>query len=161
MAERLIDHTDVPMACAWPQDCYVQGGDGGLVLPKGSLSKFLNGEPVNTEGAYFTSFVEAFPINPDTFIRGEGATIAEAEQQAWARYQQYLSCPGSTGHEFEARGYRNGAGFCMHCGMFASKVFTPEQLGLYCATCGVPTFWSEVDGKTYCRDHKPKEKYDA
>ena len=59
---RLIEHTNEPMRHPWPADCYVQGGDRGVVLTE--------------DGSYWTAFVEAFP---GTFIRGEGVTIADAE----------------------------------------------------------------------------------
>ncbi|KQO98779.1 hypothetical protein ASF30_12005 [Leifsonia sp. Leaf264] len=115
----------------------VQGGGHGIVFRRDGGS------------AYNTAFVEAFPEG--TFIRGEGATIEEAEDAAWAKYQQYVSCPT---HEWEPRGYVNGAGFCKHCNQFGSKVFTPEQLGLHCHVCGIPTYWSSAGGKFFCPDHE-------
>ncbi len=106
--------------CAWPDDCFVQWGGNGVVL---SASK----------GTYRTAFFEAFPTDPATFIRGEGATVAEAEAQAFAAFERHRACPG---HEFERRGYTNGAGFCKHCGLFASKAFEPTTL---CHVCQAPT----------------------
>lgn len=122
----------------WPNGCYIQGGSSGLVLARDG-------------NHYTTAFVEAFPRNPDTFIRGEGATVADAEDAAWAKYQSYLACPG---HEYEARGYTNGAGFCRHCSMFASDVFTAEQLGQYCAVCQTPTKRQSAGGAWYCQTHE-------
>lgn len=130
----IIKNTDVEARHPWPQGCEVQGGTSGLVIVKG-------GEP------YTTAFVEAFP---DTFIRGEGATVQEAEDACWAQYQKRVGCPG---HEWEARNYKNGAGFCKHCGTFGSKVFTPEQLGLFCKVCGVPTYWSRQNDDFFCPEH--------
>jgi len=49
--------------------------------------------------------------------------------------------------------YRNGAGFCKHCWRFASQVFTPEQLGCFCKTCGTPTFWSRIGEDMFCEEH--------
>lgn len=93
--------------CAWPDDCYVQWGDKGVVG--------------TAKGSYITAFFESFP--PGTFIRGEGLHVAAAEQDAWKQYERILACPA---HEFERRGYTNGMGFCKHCGMSSSKAF-PEQ----------------------------------
>lgn len=110
-AERLILHTTEPMRCDWPADMYVQGGRSGVVF--------------GPDGAYRTAFVEAFP--PGTFLRGEGHTVAEAEQSAWRQYQRLAMCPAHPDHgPFEARGYTNGAGFCTQCGGWFSKVL-PEQ----------------------------------
>ena len=113
----------------------MQGGGAGVVFVKGG-------------DAYRTAFVEAFPGS--TFIRGEGSTIQEAEDACWAKYEQRMACPG---HDWEPRDYKNGAGFCIHCGTFGSKVFTPEQLGLFCKTCGVPTYWSRDGDDFFCPEH--------
>lgn len=123
----------------WPMDCYLQAGDRGVVFRGDATS-------------YDTAFFEAFPRNPDTFIRGEGATIAEAEQAAWAKWRRVLTCPGRDGHEFERRGYKNGAAFCKHCDLFMSGVLPPDES---CCVCGVPTYWtSDADGNFYCEDHE-------
>lgn len=121
----------------WPDDCFCQAGGDGIVLPRGSLEKALH----TTEGAletiaavaraipppgksYRTAFFEAFPENPDTFIRGEGKTIEEAEGSAWKKFERIAKCAG---HEYERRGYANGAGFCKHCGLFVSHCFPSNQ----------------------------------
>lgn len=111
----------------WPEDCFVQAGKKGLVVSR-------------TPGkeSYRTAFVEAFPN--ETFIRGEGETLAEAELNAWNKYQTYEKCPK---HEYEARGYTNGAGFCKHCNRFKGKVFTGEELGQFCYSCGEGTVHSQ------------------
>lgn len=126
---------DKPYECKkdWSEDCFVQCGDSGVVFSK--------------EGNYTTAFFEAFPRNPDTFIRGEGATIEEAEQQAWDKLQKYSGC---TNHEWEKRGYTNGAGFCKHCNMFASHVFLIETT---CCVCNKVSNYSSYGGKTYCKEH--------
>lgn len=98
----------------WPFKCFVQCGGDGLVFEdddKGDLQDIKK-----------TAFFEAFPRDPDTFIRGEGATIEEAEEKAFAKLIKYQAC---TGHEFERRKYTNGAGFCKHCGLFKSGAFEP------------------------------------
>ena len=113
MAERLIEHTTEPMRHPWPADCKVQGGAHGVV--------FTDGEP------YRTAFVEAFP---GTFIRGEGKTIAEAEDACWAIYERLAACPHDQG--FDRRHYVNGAGFCRGCGTwFSSNVTGFEPLPEY------------------------------
>jgi hypothetical protein len=111
----------------WPEDTFVQWGSSGLVISR--------------RGNYRTAFFEAFPEEPPTFIRGEGATVAEAEAAAFAKLQSYLACPG---HEFERHGYTNGSGICRHCRLFASNVFAPTT---HCHTCGVPTAHSMGYGR--------------
>lgn len=138
-----ILRTDHVPAYLWPEDCFLQGGSHGLVFRRGD------------GGNYRTAFVEASPRDPDTFIRGEGATVAEAETAAWAKYQQYLACPG---HEFEPRNYTNGAGFCKHCSMFASGRFTAAELGLFCVACHTPANWVQVAGNWYCQGHAPARR---
>lgn len=95
----------------WPADVHVQGGEHGVVLHRDSSKN------------YGTAFVEAFPPEPEGgFIRGEGSTLAEAEAKAWEQYGREVACEG---HEFERRGYTNGAGFCTKCNGFRGGVF-PE-----------------------------------
>jgi hypothetical protein len=94
----------------WPEDVFVQGGARGLVISR--------------NGNYGTAFVEAFPAG--TFLRGEGATVAEAETACWEQYQRLVACPAHPEHgPFERRNYRNGAGFCIRCGAWFSHLF-PE-----------------------------------
>lgn len=124
-------------------EIFVQGGTSGLVI--------------SSRGNYQTAFVECFPSG--SFIRGEGETLAEADAACFAKLQAYLGCPR---HEWEARGYRNGGGFCKHCGQFGSQVVTPEDLDLYCATCGTPTFHtlnSKKGSASTCEKHDPFQPY--
>lgn len=143
--------TDSKWACKkpWPDDCFVQCGDGGIV--------FVENAVPDEEPIYETAFFEAFPRNPNTFIRGEGATIEEAEASAWNKFEKYCACPG---HEFERRNYKNGAGFCKHCNMFGSKAFEPIRYP--CAKCGASTcFMHDKDGDAWCRQcwrEMPEEK---
>jgi hypothetical protein len=117
----------------WPPDCFVQGGRMGVVISR------------KPEGNYLTAYFEAFP---GTFIRGEGESLELAEDQAWAKYERYTACPEhdykpyprGQGDNPKAR-YENGAGFCQNCNRFKSKAFTGEELGQFCATCGVGTTW--------------------
>lgn len=142
--KRLIDYDRYELTQPWPEDCYVQGGSRGLVMSR-------------TPGkSYNTAFVEAFPTQPATFIRGEGPTLEEAEKQAWAKYERVAA--GDHEHEYEDRGYRNGAGFCKHCDLFTSNVFTPTELGSFCSVCETPTFWTNVAGQVYCETHAPSRE---
>ncbi len=101
----------VPATCKWPHDCFIQCGDSGVVIDK-------------EDGNYRTAFWEAFPRSPDTFLRGEGDTVQEAEQKCFAHYQRILTCAA---HEFERGKYENGAGICKHCKLFLSNVFEPTE----------------------------------
>jgi len=120
--------------CPWPSDCFVQCGGGGIVFGK--------------KETYRTAFFEAFPKDPDTFIRGEGKTVEEAEQSAWDKFEKISSCKN---HEFERRGYTNGLGFCKHCNMSKSKAFDPTTK---CYVCGIPTCYGRLkDEKIACEEH--------
>jgi hypothetical protein len=125
-------------------DVFVQGGETGVVFVAG-------GEH------YLTAFVEC--ATEDTFLRGEGKTLAEADDACWAKLQAYLGCAG---HEFEPRRYRNGGGICKHCGQFRARAFTAEQLGLLCSTCGAATFHTaggKGTGEPLCTLHDPLWPY--
>jgi hypothetical protein len=113
--ERLIKHTQHVAQHPWPEDVYLQGGGHGLVFS-------------NDGNDYITAFVEAFP--GQTFLRGEGKTVAEAEDSAWKQYLRYRNCDGNLKFgewhgPYERRQYRNGAGFCTRCGIWMNKVFEP------------------------------------
>lgn len=128
----------------WPEAVFLQGGADGIV--------------VGPSGSYRTAFVE---VSADElgFVRGEGKTLEDAEDDCWAKAQRIWSCAGPAGHAWEARGYSNGGGVCKHCGAFGAKAFTPEQLGLFCAICSVPTYWHEEEGKFYCQEHVPHHEH--
>lgn len=120
--------------CDWPDDCYVQWGSCGVVL---------------CETPYKTAFFEAFPKEPETFIRGEGKTISEAEKNAFDKLQKYLLC---NNHEFERGGYTSGAGVCKKCGMFSSTAF--EYPTTKCYWCGKPTnFYVDNQRRYWCEEH--------
>jgi len=110
-----IRHTAAVARHPWPEGTFLQGGERGLVL--------------TVEGSYRTAFVEGSPPDgpgPGTFLRGEGATLSEAEDACWARYQAIVTCPAHPSHgPFERRHYRNGAGFCERCGSWFSRVLPP------------------------------------
>lgn len=161
---------EVPYDCLldWPEDCFVQcGGDGVVFTQEGSIETVLGTvsgaiDAIGTVlGApsplthYRTAFFEAFPENPSCFIRGEGSTVEEAEQDAWNQFQKYVACPE---HEFERRGYTNGGGFCKHCGMFKGKAFEPSET---CYRCNANTYYGKTnDGRYFCeecRDDVPEK----
>lgn len=130
-----ISNTEETSKYPWPENCYVQGGSKGVVLRK--------------EDSYTTAFVEAFPKSPDCFIRGEGATIEEADDKCWEKYQEIVNCPR---HEFERRDRKDGYGFCKRCGMGKSKVFEPLTK---CVVCKTPTnYSSDKFDNFYCAKHK-------
>ena len=160
-----------PCQKTWPEDCFVQCGGNGIVFTKsGALEQALTDNDTIQEVVsgvlldtpvqsphYRTAFFEAFPQNPDSFIRGEGASIEEAEEKAWTQYQKIVNC---TGHEYERRDYKNGAGFCKHCNMFASNVFEPDET---CYLCGAKTYYGRTKEKNWycesCKGKVPKELF--
>lgn len=112
-----IKNTSAEALHPWPEETFLQGGKSGLVLRR-----------TERGGSYTTAFVEAGLPGQNTFIRGEGETLAEAEADAWDKYQRWLNCDGSGQHgPWEARGYENGSGFCLRCGAWGSKVLKPSQ----------------------------------
>jgi hypothetical protein len=130
-AVRLITHTREPARQPWPADVYVQGGKAGLVVRR-------DGD------AYTTAFVEV--AHGGMFIRGEGDTIAAAEANAWAQYDAQRACGE---HDWETRGYTNGAGFCRRCKVFNAHVFTGAQLGQFCTGCSAGTTWGRYSPDAY------------
>lgn len=135
-------------------NCFCQGGTSGIVLPKGSIDKIFNEDPLSglAEGmsskeSYTTAFFEAFPKNPSCFLRGEGKTIEEAEESCWKKYQKVLNC----NHEMERRDRTDGYGYCKHCS-YSSMVFEPLTK---CCKCGKPTAYTkDYKGNWYCEKHK-------
>jgi len=86
----------------WPGDTLVQWGGKGIVLGK---------------NPYSTAFFEAFPdkkLTAGGFIRGEGKTICEAEDDAFSKYQKEASCHHLWGREH----YRNSGQLCRYCRAF-------------------------------------------
>lgn len=166
--EKYARNTGKPWLCLqpWPEDCGVQCGDSGIVLPRGSFEKVMSpktpprdalaalAEAAADEETYTTAFFEAFPKSPSCFIRGEGKTIEEAEAQAFKKFAGILGCPG---HEFEPRGRRDGYGYCKHCTLSMSGVLPILNK---CCKCKEPTnFTSDDKGRFYCKRHarvKPK-----
>jgi hypothetical protein len=136
-------------------DCFCQGGDSGIVLPKGNFEKVFDSDKPLTELAkgaadkesYVTAFFEAFPNNPKCFIRGEGGTIEDAEENCWQKYQKILNC----NHEMERRDRTDGYAYCKHCS-YSSTVFEPLTK---CCKCKTPTAYTQdYKGNWYCEKHK-------
>jgi hypothetical protein len=120
-----------PYACQapWPESCFVQCGGKGVVI--------------SPAGNYRTAFFEAFP---DTFIRGEGGTIEEAEASAWGIYQRQLACPG---HDYARRG-DSEHGTCRHCGRFQTDAFKPVHS---CTICSKPHVNLDFYTARLCLEH--------
>jgi hypothetical protein len=131
-----------PCAFPWPENCFVQAGARGVVFAEA--------------GAYRTAFFEAFPRDPDTFLRGEGASVAEAEAACWEKHQRILAC---SGHDFERRGRRDGYAFCRHCDL-GGRFLEPLER---CHDCGAPTYHGQdVGGNWLCKQHYealPEERW--
>jgi len=122
----------------WPDDCTVQWGGQGIVLEETK--------------SYATAFFEAFPKDgAGGFIRGEGATLEEAEADAHAAYERQFACLGRGGHRWtrarrldgqqeRLRGgrpvprvstYTNGGAFCLRCGAFSTVLPEIPRLGAW------------------------------
>lgn len=103
------------------------------------------------------TYMEVFTDVPEakTYFSGRSAGVGHAalslaEERCAAVFFRYLNCRG---HDFEARGYTNGAGVCRHCGMFASGVMPPTRV---CQSCG-RGLWDnsrlDLEGRVYCDLH--------
>jgi len=158
-----------PCKFNWPDTCTVQCGDGGIVFTKQTMEDALSNAKatvLNTldiaihnkqqnEEFYRTAFFEAFPQNPETFIRGEGKTIEEAEMDCWAQFEKIIRCKQ---HEFERKGRTDGYAYCKHCklsGMFLECLTK-------CCICNEPTnYCTDTEKKYYCKAHEkciPEDK---
>ncbi len=101
----------------WPDDARVQWGGAGLVL-----------RAAERGGSYGTAFFEAFPAGGG-FIRGEGATLEDAEDEAFGAWLREDGCPG---HRFGRGRHANGGGTCRVCGAFRGRAFKPvHRLGAW------------------------------
>ncbi|GBQ84913.1 hypothetical protein AA14337_2946 [Acetobacter malorum DSM 14337] len=108
----------------WPDQAHVQWGDHGLVFGEGK--------------SYNTAFFEAFPRDGTAgFIRGEGATIADAEDNAFAQWEKFFECKSHGGHQWGRsrhrvvgdKPYANGGCFCRRCGAFETVMQPIVELG--------------------------------
>lgn len=115
----------------WPEDCFVQGDVDGLVL----------GEK---EGVRKTAFFEAFPAAPNsTFIRGEGNSLENAEDDAFKKLSGFLACPE---HEFERKD-DTGRGKCTQCSIEVSDVLSSTKV---CRKCDNGDAGLRSDNQDYC-----------
>ncbi|MGK3708747.1 hypothetical protein [Arthrobacter sp. IK3] len=146
--------TVIPLAChpdetfESPHDyggIYTQGGNGIVIGFK---------DPVP---ARRTSFVECFPEG--AFIRGEGSSVAEADEQCWAKLRAYLDCPG---HQWTPVRPDGPAGTCSNCLTRRGDAFTAGELGLFCTGCQEPTFERAIGDPGHallCTPCDPKRAY--
>lgn len=125
----------------WPDDCFAQSGD---MKRYQDFARKHGREPHDKR-----FFFEAFPRNPNTWLRGEGDTFQQAEDACWKSWQKILACPG---HEFDRRGRDDGYAFCKHCplhGMFLEPLTR-------CAVCGKTDCYAVVNvngqEQNYCRE---------
>lgn len=98
----------------WPNDSFLQCGGSGIVL--------------SNEGNYETAFFEAFLLN--TFLRGQGVNIEEAELNAFKKYLQITQCKC---HHFEKKEEHSRRGVCSICHYDIDLVFPPDE---ECSICG-------------------------
>jgi len=113
---------------AWPDRTMVQWGGHGIVL---------GGE----EKARTTAFFEAFPEDGSAgFIRGEGASIEEAEASAHRQWSRHAACLNSGGHRWcrtqigrngKTQTWLNGGSSCRKCGAFQTMMQPVVQLGRF------------------------------
>lgn len=139
----------------WPEDCGIQGGESGVVFTSGTMSGALS-DPKKalqvvvapeTLPHYRTAFFEAFPKNPQSFLRGEGKTLEEAEDACWRQWERIMACPG---HEFERGRYRQGQGICRHFGLYGSRVFPSLDR---CGICGDEAYGTDRHDAFRCKRH--------
>jgi hypothetical protein len=117
--------------CAWGDDVEIQWGDHGITIHRQEKTV----TPVH-------AFFEAFPRNPNTFLRGEGESLEEAEKKCFAWYSKMMNC-GT--HEWDRRDRTDGYAYCRKC-QIGATILDPLTT---CYKCGVPTAWSsrKIDGK--------------
>lgn len=87
----------------WPGDTLVLWGGSGVVLGKNPYTK-----------AFFDAFPDKKTTTAGGFIRGEGKTIEEAEDDAFAKFTKEASCNHLWGREH----YTNTGQLCRHCRAF-------------------------------------------
>ena len=143
----------------WADDTFCQCGGGGVVLTEGDIGKTLSDPEEQVEVIkavvgeeskkkfYRTAFFEAFPKNPSCFIRGEGKTIEEAEEKAWAKWQKIESCPQ---HDFDRRDRTDGYCFCKICPLSGTFLKPLTK----CIVCQEPTSrYTDKNNVYYCKNH--------
>lgn len=131
----------------WPEDTLVQWGRQGVVFVQ------------DGKDSYTTGFFEAFPGDGSAgFIRGEGATLEEAEEKAFQEWSRNRACLEAGGHRWSRtrrlRGgktdtYLNGGCFCRRCGAFQTIMSEVVMLGAYKAPLTSAELNSMASG--FCR----------
>ncbi len=58
----------------WPEDCFAQAGD-----MRPSIARLVASGQAHLADGIAPFFFEAFPTIPDTYVRGNGPTLAAAE----------------------------------------------------------------------------------
>lgn len=111
----------------WPEGSGSQAGGGSL------------------DGIGSVVFFEVF-IKDMSYIRGEGTTLAEAEQAAWDKYQVYMGCE----HEFQRFSDTSQLGKCKHCSMKKDKMF---KMLTTCNACGKHEVIHNIGYEYYCYEH--------
>lgn len=158
-ARRSFNKTPYICKKSWSEDTFCQCGGDGVVFTEGSMEKTLTdpkesidaiktvlGEE-STKKHYRTAFFEAFPNNPSCFIRGQGKTIEEAENQAWLKYEKILSC---NNHDWDRKGRSDGYAYCIKCPLSGSFL---EPL-TKCMVCQIPTSEHTDKNENYfCLNH--------
>lgn len=91
----------------------------------------------NVNGGQGECYTEVFintPYNAKTYDAAHGKTHEECEDILWDRYQKYINCNHEFSKDHPKYGhYKNGAGFCVKCGIFKTNIFEPEYI---CQQCG-------------------------
>lgn len=118
----------------WTNSTHLQYGRSGLVI-----------NSKNPEQSYRTAFFEAFGDN--YFARGEGATVEEAEANAYQKMLKKTICP----HEhYVPFGWDMSSGKCVACHSVKRDMFLSNKV---CATCGKEHVKMVIDSKPYCMKH--------
>ncbi len=135
---------DLCTKLSWPDDCYLQGGNSGIVFSE--------------EGNYQTAFCEAFlsVSGVKTFIRGEGGDIFSAEKECHQKLTKMTACrEHQFTREIGKKQRRDGYAKCSLCGL-AGSVLEPLDL---CSVCKKPTSTS-INGTFYCSKHELDVSFD-
>lgn len=106
----------------WPDNVRIQHGEKGIVFSK--------------NGNYSTSFFEAFPPTSvtDSYVRGEGSSVKEAENNAFEKYLKMINCEQ---HDYVRKG-KGESGICKLCSSTKDEVFPPVE-SLTCSVCNKPS----------------------
>lgn len=130
----LFDRNGYDTIQDWKDYTRLQYGRSGLVM-----------NSKNPEQSYRTAFFEAFGDN--YFARGEGATVEEAEVNAFKNMQKKLACS----HEhYVPCGWDMSSGKCVACHSTKSNMFLSNKV---CVTCGKEHVKMVIDSKPYCMKH--------